>query len=199
MCVYVCMSAHWLCVCGFWLLEILLVQAFKSTVFLAITVLALSMRTKGIPWEKHWQRMTLDAFSRGVCSPIPLISIWWHSTRLILRLYWSINLFFSVLELETNWVLVKGARWNYVFAWSASENAFPSHVSLGNYTWKNELTRSCCVWGCRGTCRQSLHADMFDSANFNQICQKVEDPHSHPCTLFVSFRFVKEMTLVDWC
>lgn len=193
------MSAHWFCVCGFWLLEILLVQAFKSTVFLAITMLALLMRTKGALWEKCWQKRTLNACSWAVCRLIPLTSIWWHSTRLVLRLCWSINLFFSVPELETNWVLVKGARLNSVFPWSASENAFPSYVSLGNYTWKNELTWSCYVRGCQAHAVTPCWQCLTLSANFNQICQKVEVPPSHPSTLLVSVSFVKELTLMHGC
>lgn len=90
--VWLHVSSLVVCVC----VEILLVNPFKST------VLALLMRTKGVLWDKCWQRRTLAACSRAVCSLIPLISIRWHSTRLVLRLCWSINLFFSVLALEAN-------------------------------------------------------------------------------------------------
>lgn len=177
-------------VCRFWLQEILLVHAFKSTVRLAITMLALLIRTNSILWDKCWQRRTLDACSRAVCGVIPLISIWWHSTRHVLRLWWSINLFSSVLELETNWILVKGARLNCFFLkcqWKClSLPCFLRKIHLKKRAYMIVL----CV-RLSGTCRQSPHC--------NQFCQKVEGVPSHPSTLLVSFSFVKKLTSVHWC
>lgn len=48
---------------------------YSNLLCLAIIVLALLMRTKGVPWGKFWQRAALDASGKAVCSLIPLISI----------------------------------------------------------------------------------------------------------------------------
>lgn len=90
----------------------------RRAVFLAATALVLVMRTKGVLWwtalaEKNSWMPAAGLFVAW----FPLVPIWWHGTRLVLSLCKSINLFFSVLELQTNWVLVKGARLNSGFAW----------------------------------------------------------------------------------
>lgn len=90
----------------------------RRAVFLAATALALVMRTKGVLWwtalaEKNSWMPAAGLFVAWFA----LVPIWWHGTRLVLSLCKSINLFFSVLELQTNWVLVKGARLNSGFAW----------------------------------------------------------------------------------
>lgn len=157
------------------------------------------MRTKGVPWEKCWQRAALDACSKAVCSLIPLISIWWHSTRLVLRLWWSINLFFSVLELEANWVIVKGARLN-CFYLECQWKCLSLTYFLGKLHLKKWASMIMLFARLSGICRQLPHAgDVW-------LCQLIlikfvrrwGVPSFHPSNLLASISFVKELTLLQW-